>query len=1045
MPETPAPQLGGSYKQSTLAFAVTTLLLTSPSLLLARDHVASAPATCTISASSTKINVGQSVQFSGSVTGRRAKYSWSFQSGAPSTSTNQSVSVAYQTAGTFNAALNGSSSLGKCTATTVINVNSAPVTNGDSYSTDQNQALQVAAPGVLGNDSDPEGHTITASLVSPPSHGSVTLNANGSFTYTPNSGYSGTDSFTYKATDSRGAASAATTVTITVKQAQLNKPPVAQPDNYYTNQGIALQKLAPGVLGNDTDPEGDTLTAQLVSSPANGTLNLASGGGFVYTPNANFSGTDSFSYKANDGTSSSAAAQVTITVYPKVVSSVSINSTSQSSINVPASPVPEQSPANDTGYQLLVNNDLGMHCGDLDTRISSILPPFNVLHAQVISKGTTPRVLTEGEVALSYSAASNPNDPRLGDESMLTKNGGVYKTNFWDIASQAYDPFYPSGILAMFYSANAADNIDLGLPVPDVERFYLGDGYLSATQMAMPGINSPYVQNAPQSFSDEHIGTLPFFTGFDFGYTANLNMFEAAGVPISVFDDAGRENPYPLVRVEANVAGHRVTRDTVMPISGEAECQRCHASTQDGGNGAAIERLGTDAAVSIQDPSKDVPDAASVEWASDINILRLHDLKHSTNLFQGYDSDTGKASNPVVCQTCHYTPALDLAQLGPLGPENDTALDLNGGALHIDSLANGRDQVKHKTMSNVMHGHHASVKDSSGNPLFPDMPPAVDANGNKRSPLLTQELLQQTCYSCHPGRKTSCMRGAMANGGLVCQDCHGNMAQVGKDFSNTVSPSNPGDFKVAHDFYTNQATPRVPWANEPGCGSCHTGNAVSNLAGGSNVLVNPTDSTGNYDGIRLVQAYKVGDSKATPIVPSNKQFAENVVNEGRAADGNPKLYRVSTGHGGLGCEGCHGSTHAEWPNANPMSNDNVEAKQIQGHTGVVAECTACHSASAFEDGGPYKASLKGPHGMHAVSSQWWNTHHKEARSGNNCQTCHGNDGKGTVLSRASADRVFNVECEGGQMCTSRSRVAFPKGYMVGCDDCHSNKINSTGD
>ena len=100
-----------------------------------------------------------------------------------------------------------------------------------------------------------------------------------------------------------------------------------------------------------------------------------------------------------------------------------------------------------------------------------------------------------------------------------------------------------------------------------------------------------------------------------------------------------------------------------------------------------------------------VPLEVSIEWASDINLLRLHDQKHGTTLDQGFDANTGTATTPVVCQSCLYTPALDLAQLGPLGPENDASLVLNGGTLPIDSLANGRDQVKHKSMSNVMHSH----------------------------------------------------------------------------------------------------------------------------------------------------------------------------------------------------------------------------------------------------------------------------------------------------------------------------------------------------
>ena len=72
------------------------------------------------------------------------------------------------------------------------------------------------------------------------------------------------------------------------------------------------------------------------------------------------------------------------------------------------------------------------------------------------------------------------------------------------------------------------------------------------------------------------------------------------------------------------------------------------------------------------------------------------------------------------------------------------------------------------------------------------MPPAIDGQGNRRNPVTTQNILEQTCYMCHPGNRTQCMRGAMANAGLVCQDCHGQMAQVGNDFSHNVSPANPG-------------------------------------------------------------------------------------------------------------------------------------------------------------------------------------------------------------------------------------------------------------
>jgi large repetitive protein len=93
-----------------------------------------------------------------------------------------------------------------------------------------------------------------------------------------------------------------------------NQPPTASPDQYTTAVGTTLTVNAPGVLANDSDPDGGTLTATVVDQPSNGTLTLSSDGSFSYTPSAAFSGQDTFTYQAGDGTDTSAPATVTITV-----------------------------------------------------------------------------------------------------------------------------------------------------------------------------------------------------------------------------------------------------------------------------------------------------------------------------------------------------------------------------------------------------------------------------------------------------------------------------------------------------------------------------------------------------------------------------------------------------------------------------------------------------------------------------------------------------------------------------------------------------------
>jgi len=91
----------------------------------------------------------------------------------------------------------------------------APVAMDDSYTTCADTPLSVPAPGVLGNDTDPQGAPLTAALVSNVSYGTLTLNTDGSFEYAPDSGYVGPDTFTYAANDG-GLNSNVATVTITV-------------------------------------------------------------------------------------------------------------------------------------------------------------------------------------------------------------------------------------------------------------------------------------------------------------------------------------------------------------------------------------------------------------------------------------------------------------------------------------------------------------------------------------------------------------------------------------------------------------------------------------------------------------------------------------------------------------------------------------------------------------------------------------------------------------------------------------------------------------
>ena len=183
--------------------------------------------------------------------------------------------------------------------------NTPPVANADSTVTDEDTPVAIA---VLSNDTDADGDPLVVLSAANGQHGSVVVNAGSTVTYTPNANFHGPDSFTYTVGDGRGGTASAT---VTVEIEPINDPPVAQNDSATTNSGMAVTI---NVQANDSDVEGGALTTSLVTTPASGVAVVNGGGTVTYTPNAGFSGTDSFTYRVSDGALSSNTATVTITV-----------------------------------------------------------------------------------------------------------------------------------------------------------------------------------------------------------------------------------------------------------------------------------------------------------------------------------------------------------------------------------------------------------------------------------------------------------------------------------------------------------------------------------------------------------------------------------------------------------------------------------------------------------------------------------------------------------------------------------------------------------
>ena len=546
-------------------------------------------------------------------------------------------------------------------------------------------------------------------------------------------------------------------------------------------------------------------------------------------------------------------------------------------------------------YRVLAANDLGMHCMDREFSIFSILPPFNVVNAQVLYRtpGAPPQLLSGASANVSYEPVADASG------SINSRSSG--KTDFWAHVQALFGANLPNG---------------MGL-----------------TGLYMPRDAAP---SGPQAM----------------GWVAADNVFRAFGIPITPTDDFGNYKPFPLLRIRATNAGGTTlaSTDVVVPVATETDCRNCH----------------TTGGIAANEPGVSWSSDPDTERQAKLNVLILHDHRVGTHLVN---------QQPVLCAKCHYSPALDLAGTG--NPFPDTLTGPSSGSTtgthtRVDPMP------MPKKMSSVMHSYHGHQVDGLGNPVFPP-------NGTAA----------QTCYQCHPGAITQCLRGAMETGGMECRNCHGDMLATGGDFPLATGGSLDGQ---------NDGHSRRPWKDLPRCQSCHTGDVLTHLSGAGLVPA--------ADGIRLQQAWRTGDAAASPISAPVSRFAENP----------NTLFRFSKGHGGVACEGCHGSTHAEWPNANAAANDNVAAMQIQGHAGPILECGACHADTLGNN-------LNGPHGMHRIANGFLDGHNNLYNANpNSCKACHGLNLQGTVLSRAGDDRSFTHD---GQTYN------IAKGTQVACTTCHT--------
>lgn len=501
-----------------------------------------------------------------------------------------------------------------------------------------------------------------------------------------------------------------------------------------------------------------------------------------------------------------------------------------------------------TKFTLFAWGDLGIHCMDKDYATFSLLPPHNTLKAQLVVKGRSPRIVSDG-VTITYEALAK------SDGSINTSSSD--KSNFW----QYVDKLFPGITL----------QDDVGLEGNRVQS------------------------NTPQLME----------------YNSSYNLYVAKGIPTIPIDDDGKADEYPLVKVVAKNKNGDVLAQTVttLAVSSEMECAKCHQNSNH-----------------------------SVR----MDVLIKHDDRYpnavkennATLKAKGYNYDnaglapTAQAGTPILCAACHSSNALP-----------------GSGIAGIEALTKA---IHHAHASRKLPGENITLNDSR----------------NRKS-----------CYACHPGESTKCLRGVMgsavdSNGNtkIQCQHCHGTMEAVAK-------------------------SSRKGWIDEPNCQACH------------------------QDGKRYTQA--VTDiNKGTLRAALDRRFATEKIGS------DTKLYKHSFGHGGMACSACHGSQHAIYPSSIP--DENRQSIEHQGYKGTIRECGVCHANEVQET-----TFDKGPHGLHAHTQRWVNTHgtYVLRHTTQSCKACHGSDLKGTPLSKASADRVFKLGVRDAY-------VQLKSAEVVGCTKCH---------
>ncbi len=576
---------------------------------------------------------------------------------------------------------------------TVNSVNDAPVPEDDSATTPEDTPVDILASELLNNDSegptDESNQILSIKEVSNFVHGTAVLSSDGSkVTFTPEANYYGAASFDYTVCDNGSPQKCSTqTATVNVTVSAVNDAPVADNDSYSVDEDGTLTEAAPGVLDGDTDVENSTLTATKVAGPSHGTLTLNSDGSFEYKPNANYHGSDSFTYTASDGELDSESATVSITVDPvndaptADAQSVSTDEDKATAITLSGSDIDGDS----LTYKVASNPAHGQLSGTGANL--TYTPDENYNGSDSFTFKANDGDLDSNTATVSITVNSVNDAPVAGDDNAGSTDEDAAKDNINVLGN---DTDADSDILSVTSvtqgsSGSVTINSDSTLKYtpkanyhgPDSFTYTVSDGN-NGTDTAKVSINVEPVNDAP-TLSASNNG--PVKEGSPVTITANANdadgdtlsyefdcdnngTYDKAPQSGSTYQCTFNDNGTSTVGVRATdgnggekTATTSVTIDNVAPTLGNLSL--------DGNTGTACATNNVKLAFSFDDPAKandtytgtiDWGDGSTTNFGSSFSVNESHDYKPGTYTIKVNvkDEDGGQAAEKQVQVSRQY-------------------------------------------------------------------------------------------------------------------------------------------------------------------------------------------------------------------------------------------------------------------------------------------------------------------------------------------------------------------------------------------------------